>query len=103
MLEGRPLGSLDLEALALVLRERPARLLIIGSGPREEMLHAHAAHLGIHDSVFFLGWRDDVETLLPQLDLMVSASLWEGLPTVLLEAMAAGAPVITSRNLSPTE
>ncbi|MCB0132026.1 MAG: glycosyltransferase [Caldilineaceae bacterium] len=85
-----------LEALALVLRERPARLLIIGSGPLEEALHAHAAHLGISDSVFFLGWRDDVGTLLPQLDLMVSASLWEGLPTVLLEAMAADVPVVAT-------
>ncbi len=85
-----------LEALALVNRTRPAHLLILGAGPLEAQLKAQAAALGIVDKIHFLGWREDVSAILPHLDLMLSASLWEGFPTVLLEAMAQGVPVIAT-------
>jgi glycosyltransferase involved in cell wall biosynthesis len=44
----------------------------------------------------FLGPRPDVEGILSALDVFVSSSLWEGLPTVVLESMAAGAPVVAT-------
>jgi glycosyltransferase involved in cell wall biosynthesis len=55
-----------------------------------------AATLGIAHVVRFLGQRSDVLSILGEVDLLVSASLWEGFPTVLLEAMAAGVPVVAT-------
>lgn len=86
-----------LAALRRVIDNRLAHLLIIGAGPLEQSLRAQAEALAIGNYVHFLGWRSDVLSLLPQADLFVSASLWEGLPTVLLEAMACHVPVIATR------
>jgi glycosyltransferase involved in cell wall biosynthesis len=69
---------------------------VIGSGELEHHLQEQARLLGIQDCVHFLGSRDDVLSLLPHLDLFVSSSLWEGFPTVLLEAMAVGVPVVAT-------
>ncbi len=85
-----------LEALPMIRQEFPVHLVIIGSGPLEADLRAQATRLGIEDVVHFLGSRDDVLDILPQLDLLISASLWEGLATVILEAMAAGVPVVAT-------
>jgi len=85
-----------LEALALVNRTREVHLLILGAGPLETQLKAQASALGIEESTHFLGWRIDVPDILSHLDLMLSASLWEGFPTVLLEAMAQGTPVVAT-------
>lgn len=86
-----------LAAMRRVIDSHPAHLLIIGAGPLEQSLRAQAESLGINNYVHFLGWRSDVLALLPHADLFVSASLWEGLPTVLLEAMACRLPVIATR------
>lgn len=85
-----------LPAMASVCRYRPARLLIVGSGALEDELRRQAAELGIGNVVWFLGSRQDVPEILKGLDLLVSASLWEGFPTVILEAMAAGVPVLAT-------
>jgi glycosyltransferase involved in cell wall biosynthesis len=86
-----------LRAMAVVLRAHPAgQLVIIGEGPLQARLEAEASLLGIADSVRFLGARPDVERLLPALDVLVSASLWEGLSIVILEALAAGVPVVAT-------
>jgi glycosyltransferase involved in cell wall biosynthesis len=85
-----------LKAVALVNRVRTAHLLVLGTGPLEAELRTEAAALEIGDKVHFLGWREDVTTILPHLDLLLSASLWEGFPTVLLEAMAKGTPVVAT-------
>ncbi len=84
------------EALPIIRRVLPAHLAVIGSGPLEVDLRAQAQRLGIADAVHFLGSRNDVLDLIPHLDLLISASLWEGLATVILEAMAAGVPVIAT-------
>ncbi len=74
-----------------------ACFVIVGGGELAEALAAQARDLGVAERVFFTGIRDNIETILPGFDLFVSASLWEGLPTVLLEAMAAGTPVVATR------
>lgn len=85
-----------LQAMSIVCQTQPVHLLVIGSGPLETDLRQQASNSGLQDFVHFLGSRNDVLELLPHLDMVVSSSLWEGLPTVLLEAMALGVPVVAS-------
>ena len=74
-----------------------ARFAIAGSGPERHRLERAAAGLGIGDRVLFLGHRDDVPALLAASDAFVLPSLFEGTPLAILEAMAAGLPVVASR------
>ena len=84
-----------LEAMHHVKRKRhDVHLVLIGTGPLEIELRCLANKLNLGASVHFAGRRLDVEHLLPHFDLFISSSLWEGLPTVILEAMAAKVPVI---------
>ncbi len=79
-----------LDAFAQVRAAVPdALLLLIGMGPLEAELRARVASEDLDDCVRFLGSRDDVQELLPALDLFVLSSRFEGLPISLLEAMAA--------------
>jgi glycosyltransferase involved in cell wall biosynthesis len=86
-----------LRAAAVPLREHPsARLLLVGDGPlRQEVLHL-ARLLGVDDQLVAVGLRRDVERLLTAFDVFVSASLWEGLPRTVLQAMATGVPVVAT-------
>jgi glycosyltransferase involved in cell wall biosynthesis len=84
-----------LEAWRRISSECPrGRLLLVGDGPARERLTRHAERLGVAGSVIFLGWRKDVPRLLEAGDVVVHPSLWEGFGLVLLEAMAAGKPVV---------
>lgn len=74
----------------------PLHFLIAGHGEKEQELKALAKQLGVEDTVTFLGLRNDVPGLLKSCDYYIYTSLWEGFPNALLEAMAAGLPVITS-------
>lgn len=86
-----------LEAWPVVLDTHPdAELLLVGDGPERDALAAHAARLGIADSVHFLGTRDDVPALLDALDVFAFPSHFEGLPGAVLEAMAAGLPIVAT-------
>ena len=69
-----------------------ARLLVVGEGPEEDRLRAVAGE-GVH----FLGNRTDVPRVLQALDLFVLSSLNEGISNTILEAMAAGLPVVATR------
>jgi glycosyltransferase involved in cell wall biosynthesis len=69
---------------------------IIGDGELRKQLEAKAMKLGVDDVVEFHGASTNVAADLAQMDLFVLPSLWEGLPIVLLEAMAAGVPVVAS-------
>ena len=73
-----------------------ARLLLAGDGDLREAAEAQARSLGIADKVRFLGRRDDVAALLGAADAFVLASLWEGNPLSVMEAMAAGLPVVVT-------
>jgi len=86
-----------LEAAALIRQSHPQVCIrIIGDGPLRGQLEAHARALRVDGIVEFLGARNDVPEQLRQFDLFVLPSLWEGLPYVLLEAMATGVPVVAT-------
>ena len=71
-------------------------LLIVGDGERREELQRLAHHLGLASRVHFLGWRDDLEAILGGLDVVICCSRNEGTPVALIEAMAAGVPVVST-------
>ena len=86
-----------LQAMPKVIKHFPdIALVIAGEGPLEEDLKKEAELLGINKSVHFIGPRLDIPELLKLFDLYVLPSLWEGLPMVLLEAMAAGCPIVAT-------
>jgi len=72
-------------------------LLLLGDGPQREHLAKLARQLGIAERIHFLGWRTDVPQILAAADVLLLPSRWEGMPNVILEAMAAGKPVIATR------
>jgi starch synthase (maltosyl-transferring) len=71
-------------------------LVIAGDGPDRASLAAQARELQISERVIFLGQRKDVSRLLAKCDMLLLPSRWEGMPNALLEAMAAGRPVVAS-------
>jgi glycosyltransferase involved in cell wall biosynthesis len=88
-----------LQAFAAVRARHPgARLSVVGDGPARGALEAQAQDLGA-EGVSFLGYRtqDEVAALLEQADMLVLPSFAEGVPVVLMEAMASRIPVIASQ------
>jgi glycosyltransferase involved in cell wall biosynthesis len=86
-----------IEAAAILQRTgRRIQVAIAGEGPTRDRLEQMAGNLGVRDRVVFLGFREDVGDLLAACDLVVLPSLREGLSMALLEAMAAGKPVIAT-------
>ncbi len=87
-----------IQALAQVRQTQPqVGLVFVGDGPLRPDLEALAAQLGLGSTVQFTGVRPDVARLLGALDLFVLPSLHEALPIAVLEAMAVGLPVVTTR------
>jgi len=86
-----------LKAWKSVLSASPmATLLLAGEGPARSALEAEARDLGVADRVRFLGVRRDIPALLAVSDVLVHPSLEEGFCNALLEAMAAGKPVVAT-------
>lgn len=84
-----------LEAMPRVLERFPhARLLIAGDGPLKDELEKVRDKLGLREHVSLLGRRNDVAGLLALSDIFVFSSHYEGLPGAVMEAMAAGKPVV---------
>lgn len=84
-------------AFATVSNRMPnVHLVLVGDGELRDALEEQVQMLRLAEQVTFTGFRTDVLTVLTQLDLFVLPSLWEGLPLVLLEAMAARLPVIAT-------
>jgi glycosyltransferase involved in cell wall biosynthesis len=71
--------------------------LLIGEGPLSAPLQSLANRLGIAPRVHFAGWRSPIAPILAAADLLVLPSRWEGMPNVILEAMACGKPLISTR------
>jgi glycosyltransferase involved in cell wall biosynthesis len=80
-----------------LLRPGAAKTLIVGEGPDRPELEAEIRRLEIGDNVQLLGERRDVLELLADADVFVLSSASEGMPVSVLEAMAAGLPVVGSR------
>jgi glycosyltransferase involved in cell wall biosynthesis len=87
--------SLVLDALAQRGLER-LHVAIVGSGEDEAALRALARERRVEDRVRFLGFRADVPRLVAAADFLVLPSRWEGMPYVVLEAMAAAKPVVAT-------
>ena len=74
---------------------KDAKLVILGKGELEENLKELSEKLGLKDDIYFLGWQENPFKFLSRSKLFVLSSLWEGLPYVLLEAMACGLPIVS--------
>lgn len=86
-----------LKAMPKLISQIPNCLLhIAGDGELSDKLLEMVGNLGINENVKFLGLRNDVPSLMKQWDIFVLPSLWEGLPTVVMEAMICGVPVIAT-------
>jgi glycosyltransferase involved in cell wall biosynthesis len=72
------------------------RLLIAGEGPMLGELKTDANNLGLKERVRFLGLRKDIPHVLSSVDAFVLSSAWEGLPNVVMEALAAAKPVVAT-------
>lgn len=98
--------SLLIEACAQ-LREKglPARVTLVGAGPKRADLEALCGRLGVQDAVVFTGavGQDDLRCLFTAADVLCLPSFAEGLPVVLMEAMAYGVPVVTTRIMGTPE
>jgi glycosyltransferase involved in cell wall biosynthesis len=86
-----------LTAAALVRRSgQPAFFAVIGDGELRQHLESRAFELGLGDSIKFFGWRTDLADVYADLDLVVLSSRNEGTPVSLIEAAAAGKPVVAT-------
>ncbi|KIL49347.1 glycosyltransferase family 4 protein [Jeotgalibacillus soli] len=88
-----------LQSLALIKDDIPnAKLLLAGEGPLLKHCKEQAVNLGIRHMVDFLGFRKDLEKIVPMCDIAVASSLREGLPVNIMEAMACGLPIVAIDN-----
>ncbi len=86
-----------IRALARLQEEEiQANLLIAGDGPLRKVLEKEAQRLSVRKRIFFLGNRTDIPRLLGTADIFLLPSLYEGTSLALLEAMAAGKPIVTT-------
>ncbi|MBS4055036.1 MAG: glycosyltransferase [Thermaerobacter sp.] len=87
-----------IRAMSQVLAAFPeASLVLVGEGPEEGAMRALAQSLGLEKRLFFVGYRTDARAMLSSADAFVMSSDMEGLPIVLLEALAAHVPVVATR------
>lgn len=75
---------------------RRAKFVIVGDGELRASLEAEARALGLNGDVIFTGWRRDLPAVYADLDLLVNTSRNEGTPVAVIEAMAAGVPVVAT-------
>jgi glycosyltransferase involved in cell wall biosynthesis len=83
-------------AFSLVRQIRPAKLLILGEGEERANLERLAIELGIQNDVSMPGFVDNPFAFMAKASVFVLSSAWEGLPTVLIEALACGCPVVAT-------
>ena len=88
--------ALLIEAFARVRTSAPLYLLLVGGGELENTVREQVAALGLESRVCFLGIRADVADILRASDAFVLSSRWEGNPMSVMEAMAAGLPVVST-------
>lgn len=97
-LEDQKNYSLLLKAFRILIRTVPARLIICGVGKLQAALEAERAALGLERSVDLAGYVDNPFAVMRAADSLVLSSVWEGLPTVAIEAIACGTQVVSTDN-----
>ncbi|WP_324749644.1 glycosyltransferase [Sphingomonas sp. LY54] len=95
LVEQKDFGTL-IEAFGLLLQKRPVRLLILGEGEQREALQRQIAQNGLGDAVALPGFDRNPYAAMRAARLFALSSRWEGLPTVLIEALAAGVNVVAT-------
>jgi len=88
-------GHLYLADVARMLKNRNVVFLFAGDGWFREELERKVQGLGLENSIKFLGYREDVEKIMAASDVIALTSLWEGLAQVLVQAAAAGKPIVS--------
>ena len=79
------------------------KILLAGNGPLESDLRSLVTSLGLDHIVRFLGYRTDLEKVVPAVDVVVSCSHREGMPLNIIEAMLCGKPVVAAVNRGSKE
>ena len=90
-----PVGFVRL-AQALRTRFPQARFLLVGDGVLRKKVERLAQKMHLEKTLYLCGWQRDIPRILSAMDIFVLASLWEGLPIAVLEAMAASLPVVAT-------
>ena len=91
-------GFTDLiTAFSLVCSQSPARLVFIGAGEERDKLEKLTKKLGLNKKVLFLGYQEDPFKFMARATIFALSSYWEGFGNVIIEAMACGTPVISTR------
>jgi glycosyltransferase involved in cell wall biosynthesis len=85
-----------LRAFRIVCGRRPARLIILGTGGERERLVEEIGQLGLGDDVALPGFVANPWAWMSKASVLALSSVWEGLPTVLIEALAVGTPVVAT-------
>lgn len=85
-----------LEAFSMVIRNQDMRLIILGEGSERASLEALVSHLGLGDLVDLPGFVDPPWSFMAYSSVFVLSSAWEGLPTVLVEALALGCRIVST-------
>lgn len=92
-------GLPDLLAVAKIVSARlpNVHFVVVGNGPVREAMEKRSREMGLADAVTFTGWKDNAgATMLPLFDIFFQPSLWEAMSMVVLEAMAAGKPIVAT-------
>jgi glycosyltransferase involved in cell wall biosynthesis len=89
-------NAMLLKALAALCQDVKAKVALVGDGEERTQLAAFACSAGVEDRVIFAGYRRDAAAIMAAADVLVISSNKEGLPIVVLEAMAVGCPIIAT-------
>jgi glycosyltransferase involved in cell wall biosynthesis len=84
------------EAFSMLNKDLSVKLVILGEGPDRKMLEALVNEKGLQNDIFLPGLKNNPYKYLKNSDLFVLSSLWEGLPTVLIEALSCGLNVVST-------
>jgi glycosyltransferase involved in cell wall biosynthesis len=93
--EAKDFGTL-VDAIAIVRRNRDVRLVILGEGPLRSRLESQIQRLKLRDAISLLGYVTNPFAFMARASVYALSSVHEGLPTVLIEAMACGIPIVST-------
>lgn len=92
-----------LKSVGAVLKKTPVRLIIVGDGEQKDELVLLAEGLGISESVDFVGFQKNPFKIFSNSDILILTSTREGFGNVIVEAMACGVPVVSTRSAGPED